>query len=147
MRMLSLSLVTLAVLSLVPATSAQQAASIRKANIQAQATKTMAQQKARAKSMARFHAWQKSVGFHNQKNVNRSWSKNQGQGQFQGKAMNPMKSKQMKSQQMQSKGRKVNPMPINLSKEFGKRYQIKAALRARQQALVKAKMHMQQKGR
>jgi len=143
MRKLTLSFVALAVLTVVPASQAQQAAPVRQANIAAKAHQNAGVNAARAKSLSMFKAWQKTVAFKTlrahikAKNVSHAAK------------MNGAKKNQpaMKGLGRMFKATKtMNLSNVSLKQQFGKRHNIKqavkAALKARQKAVMNGKSAM-----
>jgi hypothetical protein len=145
MRMLSLSLGALAALSLAPVASAQQAAAARHSNAATKSAKTMSQQKAHAKGVARYQAWMKNVKFKNATKIQNSKStkaKGHAAPRQQGAAKTPaMPHKGMLK--AKSVMHQVSTSPAK--SEFSKRYKIKqaakTALKARQKALMSNKVN------
>ena len=158
MRKLSLSFVALAVLTLVPASQAQQFAPARAANIQAKAQKNMAHKSmgnkhmanknmskmhAPAKALARYQAWQKSVAF------KASQSKAHAKNVKNTKSMKNVKNVQGKVNGVN--GSKSKAKNVSMKAQFSKRYKIKqavkAAIKQRQNAKLLGKAAMAHKQR
>ncbi len=169
MRKLSLSLVALALISLAPASDAQQAAQVRKANIQAKNQKSMALNAPKAKNFMRFNAWEnrtpakavmpqganRSSAGQKSKSQNfvryQNWKKNVA---FK-KARANILAKQVSNKSKHMKATKVKnhaaPTKNLLKQQFGKRTKIKQAVKAQlasgKAAKLKGKASMAQKQR